>query len=75
MLEAAVVGLRDLGARVHLFSQDGYDLGFCHLPWPVSAGDVATVERTTFRVVKVVELPPGGAVDALAVVERAACNR
>jgi hypothetical protein len=63
-----MVGLRDLGARVHLFSQDGDDLGFCHLSWPVSVGDLATVEGATYRIVDFVDLP-AGTVDTLAVVE------
>lgn len=66
-----MVSLRELGARAHLFSQDGDDLGFCHLPWPVSVGDLATVEGATFRIVDLADLPPGGAVDVLAVVEPA----
>ncbi len=66
-----VVSLRELGAHAHLFSQAGDDLGFCHLPWPVSVGDLAMVEGTTYRILEFADLTPGGAVDLLAVVARA----
>jgi hypothetical protein len=71
MLARAMVSLRELGAHAHLFSQAGDDLGFCHLPWPVSVGDLAMVEDTTYRILELADLTPGGAVDLLAVVARA----
>ena len=66
---AGVVNLRDLGARAHLYGEDFDDLGFCHLPQPVAIGDLAAPEGTIFRVVDVCYLPPGGAVELIAVVE------
>ena len=64
----AMISLRELGAHAHLFSQAGDDLGFCHLPWPVSVGDLAVVDGVTYRILESADLPPGGAVDVLAVV-------
>jgi hypothetical protein len=37
------VDLRDLGARLHLFSASGEDLGFVHVPLPLEVGDVVTL--------------------------------
>lgn len=67
----AMVSLSELGAHAHLFNQAGDDLGFCHLPWPVSVGDLAMVEGVTYRILEFADLPPDGAVDVLAVVARA----
>jgi hypothetical protein len=65
-----VVNLRQLGARAHLFGEDGDDLGFCHLPLPVSPGDLAALDGETFRVVGLVDdFDPGDAIDVLAMVE------
>jgi hypothetical protein len=65
-----VVTLRDLGARARVHAEDGDDLGICDLPRPVALGDLAALEEGTFRVVDVVDgLPPGRAIDVLAVVE------
>jgi hypothetical protein len=64
------VGLDYLGARVRLIDTDGDDLGLAHLPGPVEPGDLAALEEGfAFRVVAVVELESGGAVDVLAEVE------
>jgi hypothetical protein len=63
-------GLRELGARAHLFDRDGNDLGFCHLPRPVWVGDLAVLEDATFRVLSVVDdLDPAAAIDVLVAVE------
>ena len=65
-----MVNLRQLGARTHLYGEDGEDLGFCHLPTPVQAGDLAAVDGAIFRVVGTVDgIPLGHIIDALAVVE------
>ena len=65
-----VVNLRELGARAHLFDDDGDDLGFCHLPQPVGFGDLAALDSATFRVVGVIDdFDPGDAIDVVAVVE------
>jgi hypothetical protein len=64
-----VVNLRQLGARAHLYDGHGEDLGFCHLPLPVEAGDLAAIEGATFRVAFVIDGTPGAPIDAVAVVE------
>jgi hypothetical protein len=52
-----MVNLRQLGARAHLYGEDGTDLGYCHLP------------RAIFRIVGTVDgIPLGHTIDALAVV-------
>ena len=67
-----MVNLRQLGARAHLFGEDGTDLGFCHLPFPVEAGDPAAVDGAIFRIVGTLHgIPLGHAIDALAVVRPA----
>jgi hypothetical protein len=66
------VGLGDLGARVRLIDTGGDDLGLAHLPRPVEPGDLAALQQGfPLRVVAVVELELGGAVDVLAEVEAA----
>lgn len=63
------VNLRQLGARAHLFGEDGRDLGFCHLPMPVEAGDLAAVDGAVFRILGTLDgIPLGHTIDALAVV-------
>jgi hypothetical protein len=64
-----MVNLRQLGARAHLYGEDGTDLGYCHLPLPVEAGDLAAVDVAIFRIVGTVDgLPLGHVIDALVVV-------
>jgi sugar phosphate isomerase/epimerase len=65
-----MAGLRELGAHAHLCDTDGEDIGFCHLPWPLSLGDLAAVEGQTYRVVDFVDLPCGE-IDVTALVEPA----
>ncbi len=66
---AAMVNLRQLGARTHLFGEDGRDFGFCHVPSPVEAGDLAAIDRAIFRTVGTLDgIPLGHAIDAIAVV-------
>jgi hypothetical protein len=66
------MNLGDLGARVRLIDRHGDDLGLAHLPRPVVQGDVAAVDHgPPLRIVLLVELETGGAVDALAEVEAA----
>jgi hypothetical protein len=65
---ARVIDLRELGVRAHLFSEDGDDLGFCHLPWPLYSADLAAPEGATYRVIDYVYLREG-AIDVIAVVE------
>jgi hypothetical protein len=59
-----------VGAHAHLYDTDGEDIGFCHLPWPLSLGDLAAVEGQTYRVVDFVDLPCGE-IDVIALVEPA----
>ena len=62
--------LRDLGARVHLFTGDGSDLGFAHVPGPVEPGDVvALADGSSWRVTSVVAVIESFALDALCQVE------
>lgn len=64
-----MVKLRQLGARALLYGEDGADLGVCHLPLPVDAGDLAAVEGAIFRIVGTVDgIPLGHTIDALVVV-------
>ena len=64
-----MVNLRQLGARALLYGEDGEDVGVCHLPMPVEAGDLAAVDGAIFCIVGTVEgIPLGHAIDALAVV-------
>jgi hypothetical protein len=64
-----VVNRRQLGARTLLYGEDGEDLGVCHLPMPVEAGDLAVVDGAIFRIAGTVDgIPLGHAIDALAVV-------
>jgi hypothetical protein len=67
-----MVNLRQLGARTLLYGEDGEDLGVCHLPMPVEAGDLAAVDGAIFRIAGIVGIVEGIAVghtiDALAVV-------
>jgi hypothetical protein len=66
---ARLVNLRQLGARAHLYDEHGEDLGYCHLPMPVEAGDLAAVDGAIFRIVGTVDgIPLGHAIDELAVV-------
>jgi hypothetical protein len=65
-----MVNLRQLGARAHIYNEDGTDLGYCHLPLPVEAGDLAAVDGAVFRIVGTVDgIPLGHMIDTLAVVE------
>jgi hypothetical protein len=59
----------ELGVRAHLYTEEGDDLGFCHLPPPVEVGDMAAPEGAAFRVIDVIGVRPGSAIDLLAVVE------
>jgi hypothetical protein len=64
-----MVNLRQLGARALLYGEDGEDVGVCHLPLPVEAGDLAAVDGAIFRIVGTVDgIPLGHAIDALVVV-------
>jgi hypothetical protein len=63
-----VVNLRERGVRAHLFSEDGDDLGFCHLPWPLSSADLAAPEGAIYRVIAYA-YRPDGAIDAIVVVQ------
>ena len=64
-----MINLRQLGARTLLYGEDGEDLGVCHLPMPVEAGDLAAVDDAVFRIVGTVDgIPFGHAIDALVVV-------
>ncbi len=66
------MGLGELEVRVCLIDSDGDDLGLAHLPRPVMTGDLAALEQGfPLRVVGVVDLEVGGAVDLLAEVEAA----
>lgn len=64
--------LDEFGARVRLIDSGGEDLGLAHLPHPVEPDDLAVLSHgLPLRVVAVVELEAGGAVDVLAEVEAA----
>jgi hypothetical protein len=64
-----MVNLRQLGARTHLYAEDGTDLGYCHLPLPVEAGDLAAVDGAIFQMVGTLDgIPLGHMIDALVVV-------
>jgi hypothetical protein len=63
--------LRDVGARVHLYDEEGGNVGVAHAPKPVVIGDVLAMEGATFRVTDVIDRIHGGNVDVLAVVEPA----
>jgi hypothetical protein len=65
---ARVINLRDLGVRTHLFSKEADDLGFCHVPWPLSLADLVALEEATYRVVDFVYLEDC-AIDVIAIVE------
>jgi hypothetical protein len=63
------VELRDLGARVHLYAEDGDYLGVTHAPRPVEPGDTLALDGCLWRITAVVALTTAGAVDALCEVE------
>jgi hypothetical protein len=63
------MSLRDLGARVHLYDEEGGNVGVAHAPKPVGIGDALAIEGATFRVTDLIDRIPGGNVDVLAVVE------
>jgi hypothetical protein len=64
------MGLGELGAPVRLIDSGGEDVGVVHMPRPVECGDLAALEQGfPLRVVGIVELEGGGAVDVLAEVE------
>jgi hypothetical protein len=64
-----MVNLRQLGARAHLYGDDGTDLGYFHLPMPVEGGDLAAVDGAIFCIVGTVDgISLGGVIDELAVV-------
>jgi hypothetical protein len=64
------MGLGELGAPVRLIDSGGEDIGVVHMPRPVVCGDLAALEQGfPLRVIGVVELEKGGAVDVLAEVE------
>jgi hypothetical protein len=65
-----VVRLRQIGALVHLFDQEGGFVAACHMPRPVTIGDLAATGLALFRIVDLVDCPPGNRVDVLAMVER-----
>jgi hypothetical protein len=67
---ARVIDLRELGVRAHLFSKDADDLGFCHVPWPLSVADLVALEGAIYRVVDFVYLEDC-AIDVIAIVEPA----
>ena len=66
------MGLGNLGVCVRLTDGNGDDLGLAHLPRPVEPGDLAALEQGfPLRIVTVIDLEAGGAVDLLAEVEAA----
>jgi hypothetical protein len=69
------MNLRQLGARVRLYDEDGGDLGFAHAPRPVLKGDVLSLaDGSLFRVVVVIDLE-GAPLDALCAVEPLIASR